>query len=64
MLFYKNYTVYRIVYIFHNLRLLSLHQVSLLYFCFLRYCLRVFIVVLQELHCLLQRLLLLLWCVI
>ena len=27
------------------------------------YCLRLFIVVLQELHCLLQCLLLLLWCV-
>ena len=76
MLFYKNYIVYYNVYCyycdvlfekyvctkFHLNWLLCVSELQ--HVPIVMYGLRLFIVVLQELHCLLQRLLLLLWCVI
>ena len=59
LFFYKNYNVYRIVYMLVSLESL-VSVISLSFVCLhlhvfkIRYCLRLFIVVLQELHCLLN----------
>ena len=59
LFFYKNYNVYQIVYMLVSLEsLVSITSPSFVYLhlhvFMIRYCLRLFIVVLQELHCFLN----------